>query len=476
MGLRAAIYDRVSKVQGRDNRSVPEQETENRTVCADEGWQVAEVYNEPPVSASKYATKAREEWQRLMGDLSGGKFDVLVLWESSRGSRKLGEWASLLDACEERSVRVHVTSHDRTYDMTNPRDRRSLASDGVDSEYESGKSSQRIRRTVRANAAAGRPHGRLLYGYRREYDPETKAFLRQLPREDQAAVVREMAQRVVAGKTCYSIAKDFRARGIPAPRGGQWSPEQVREQLLNPGYIAKRTHKGKVIGDAVWPPILDEVTYHTCKRLLTDPSRRTMRESAIRHLLSGIVACGVKGCGAPLRVVKNRGVLSYSCMRCFGATIVESKLDAWIAGGEIDGVHVTGVVPKRLSRPDILELLAAGNGDEEARQARAKAVELRQRLEEFYDEAAKPDGPSPAALARIEARLLPEIEALEAKATRTIPPLVREIAGPDAGRRWHGLTMEQKRSVIRVLMEIRLLPVGKGKRTFDPRRVEITWR
>lgn len=92
--------------------------------------------------------------------------------KSSRGSRSVGEWVSLLELCERRSVRIHVVTHNRTYDPANGRDRRSLLEDAVDGEYESSKISTRSRRAAAANAAAGRPFGRIPYGYRRVFDPQ----------------------------------------------------------------------------------------------------------------------------------------------------------------------------------------------------------------------------------------------------------------------------------------------------------------
>lgn len=109
----------------------------------------------------------------MINDLATGDFDaeILVVWESSRGSRRTGEWVTLTQLCEENSIRIFVTTHGRDYDPKNARDRRSLLEDAVDSEYESAKTSERIRRNVRAAAEAGRVHGKNLYGYQRIYDP-----------------------------------------------------------------------------------------------------------------------------------------------------------------------------------------------------------------------------------------------------------------------------------------------------------------
>ncbi|ONK25217.1 hypothetical protein BLX87_00960 [Bacillus sp. VT-16-64] len=133
-------------------------------------------------------------------------------------SRRVGEWVDLIDLCKEREVRIWVTTHGRLYDPANARDRRTLLEDAVDAEYESDKTSERIRRNVRAAAEAGRPHGKNVYGYQRVYDGKTRELLRVDEHLEQAAIVREAARRVLAGESFYAIAKDFNLRGIPPRR------------------------------------------------------------------------------------------------------------------------------------------------------------------------------------------------------------------------------------------------------------------
>jgi DNA invertase Pin-like site-specific DNA recombinase len=102
-----------------------------------------------------------------MADLEAGRFgaSVLIIWESSRGSRRVGEWASLIDVCAEQGVKIYVTKDAALYDPSRGRDRRSLHEDAVDSEYESSKISDRTKRSNAARAAEGKPHGRVSYGY-----------------------------------------------------------------------------------------------------------------------------------------------------------------------------------------------------------------------------------------------------------------------------------------------------------------------
>src|SRR5450830_1306154 len=96
--LRAALYGRVSQ-DNKAGRSVSEQDAENRTACTANSWTISATYEDNDVSASRFTTKKRADWTKLVADLDAGSFDVLVLWEPSRGSRELMTWAALLDAC-----------------------------------------------------------------------------------------------------------------------------------------------------------------------------------------------------------------------------------------------------------------------------------------------------------------------------------------------------------------------------------------
>jgi len=442
---------------------VIEQEEDCRAVCGRNGWEVVEVFRDNDRSASRYATKDRPEHRKLIKFIAAGEADVLVTWEASRAQRDLAAYARLRDLCERHSVRLSYSG--RTYDMTESDDRFSTGLDALLAERESDQTRKRVLRAVRANADKGRPHGKLLYGYRREYDPQTGELVRQIPDDETAEIVREAASRVLGGETPYSVAQDFDRRGIPTPRKGmRWDLTQVKRLCINPGYAGKRVHRGQVIGDAAWPPILDEATHLALVAKLGDPRRRTMRDSAIKHLLSGVAVCGV--CNGRIRVQKNRGFLAYLCVDGFHVSRNEDDVDEF----------VTEVVLARLERPDLADVLAESRDDDGTAVALAEAREKRARLEGFYDAAAAGEL-TPAALSRIEARLLPEIDAADRRARAAVTsPLVGDTAGPDARKRWAKLTLPQRREIISTLMTVRIMPTVRGSRVFRPESIAITWK
>ncbi|MFC8521354.1 MULTISPECIES: recombinase family protein [Micrococcaceae] len=163
---------------------------------------------------------------------------------------------------------------------------------------------------MRANAEKGRPHGKKIYGYRRIKDSETGILVRVEPHEEEALIVQEAARRILAGETFYAIAKDFNERGIPPRRGTfkahrqdlGWTPPAVKQMLTMPAYAAKRQHQGEIIGDAMWPPLIELDTWQKLQIVMNPPERRRTNDWPAKHLLTGIATCGV--CGAPMRIGK----------------------------------------------------------------------------------------------------------------------------------------------------------------------------
>ena len=176
-----------------------EQEADIRETCTRERWSVVEVFTDNDRSASRYARKTRPSvCAARRAAVTRGGCDVVAVWELSRLSRDLGTLVAFRDLCRNHAVRWSVGG--RTFDPGDDRDTLPLIVQACQAEGESAMTSKRVRRATTATAQAGRPHGRLTYGYRREYDPTTKAFLAQVIDDDQAAILREIAARFLAGR------------------------------------------------------------------------------------------------------------------------------------------------------------------------------------------------------------------------------------------------------------------------------------
>lgn len=465
--MRALIYARVSIDRG--GRSLDEQETECREWAAREGWDVVDVITEAG-SASRYArsTAARQKWDDLTDAISSGRINLLLTWEASRATRQLSEYAALADLCAEHGVLYGYSG--TVHDLTTRDARFRTGLDALLAQDESARTSERIQRSTRARAIAGRPHGKLPYGYRREYDAASGALLRQVPDEETAPIVQEIVRRVIAGHTLRSIAADLTTRNVPPPRPARnrahpngWISVTVRRLAMNPTHAGLRVHQGEVVGDAAWPGIVTREQHEKALAILTDPDRdrRASADSTARHLLSGIATCGL--CGDTVRYLhsKARASRTYTCKSCHRAGRAAAPLEE----------HVTATVLALLSGIDPGTL---GDGSNpELDDAREHLAGLERRLEGFTVAAAEGDV-SPSALAKIEARLLPQIRQARAKTRAlSLPAGIDPQAVADPRAWWDAAPIEQQRALLRTAVRI-TLHRSPATRSFLTEHVEIT--
>lgn len=477
---RAAVYGRESQ----DNtKSIEDQVAIGADVITEHGWTHTGSYDDG-TSASRYATKARPGWERLVADLDAGSFDVLILWETTRGSREPVGWFTLLNLCRDRGVRIHVVSDERTFDPRRARDYKDLASAGVDGTYETDRTSERVQRGHLAAAKSGRPPmGKAPYGYRRThgFDPDRRrpVMTGQEPNPDTAPVVRRIFEQIAASVPLSAVVKRLNADGVPPPRnptdtraGRVWGRARVREIAANVAYAGLRVHRrqGRNANGAPqtfpggWEPIVGEEQFWTVQRILSNPDRTTTRRPGRQaHLLTFLAVCYR---GHPLT---SRADRYYVCQPgC--VLVVKAALD--------DLVEAT--VVEALADPKVYRRLrqAGELSDREAQATRNELAKLTARLGQWRRSAARGET-TPASLAEIEAELSAQIGQATRRADQAaLPPALRPFVEPgvDVEARWDAATLSARRDVIRALMTIRVQPTGQRPRVPVAERVDITPR
>jgi site-specific DNA recombinase len=468
-GLTAAPYSRVSKAgKGREGRSTGQQDQENLATCDRYGWPVLRVFSDDDRSASKYARKDREDWQELVTAVTAGHARVIVVWEPSRATRDRQVWAALAYVCEEKHV--YICASGTVYDPTDPDDMFQLDLYFALSTRESGVTRKRIMRDIRLNAAAGRPHGKLTYGYRREYDVSLggeKKYLRQVPHSGTASVVRRIFRLYLNGRGCTTIAKLLNGEGVPAPRGAaEWRASTVRRILVCQTYIGNRTLNGEVVVEGAWKALIEPGEFWRVQAKLNDPDSGRVAYDGTRAktVLSGIPLC--VPCGNGNRLYQTpRGIIQCPACSRIGrkaAPIEEFVVERALALLEGDG------------------RVQADDDDPRIGEAMAELAALETRLNSFIDSAGEADGPTPAALARIEAKIRPQI----ASKQRELDRLRSWIALPDLDvpirEAWYGevLDLEEKRRIIRSTVRVSVDRIGKNLPVIYPPRgviVEPLW-
>ena len=455
--LRAIIYTRVSSDKTGAARSVDEQEAECRRTCAAHGWtNVVALQPENDRSASRYARKERTVYAQLKSLLQPG--DVLVTWEASRAQRDLEAYVELRKLCVERGALWAYCG--TVYDLTKGDDRFKTGLDALLAEHEVEKSRERILRAMRANVEAGRPHGRIPFGYRGVRDEATGKIVARVPDDREAAIIREAADRVLAGEPLYAILADLNERGEPIVKSGNpakpWHGSRLRKILLNPVYAGYRTSGGQIIGEGTWEPLWSLEQHNALCAILKDPARKSHRGVEPAHLLTGIARCGV--CDEPVRAKRmkdrnrnrrtEREFLYYICPASHVGRLAE-RVDEYVVELLLTLMEDEERTARLLAPHD--ELAAPGG---------PTIAELTARLDELACDAAKPGGISARMLGRIEAQIEAQIEELrQRERSRHVSPLVRELVGMDARATWKRYELPQRREAIRSAVTVTINPV-----------------
>lgn len=469
---RAAIYARQSKNKA---KSIADQLVECWEYAGENDYVIVSEFKDGR-SASRYARNRREDWPKVLAAVAAREFDVLVLWEASRGDRTLTTWSAFLDLCRENDVLIGVVNDGRVYDMSIDSDWKALATAGVDSAHESAKLSKRIRRGVASAARSGRPPaGPCPFGYRRVFDLATGALAKQEIDPETAPIVREIIERVGKAVPIGTIATDLNARGVTPPGGGStWYRQRVRELALSPVYAAKRVHRPgrgtkqegeRSIHDAGWPALVTEAEHNRAVRVLSNPARMTTaRPGRQVHLLTYLAECAVCGAGISARS-------TYYVCRAGCVSVGRAKVDEW----------VQEVALATLADEEFYGSLRQAGDDSNRVVAEAEAeIEKLERELDGWRQSAIEGDTTPATMAAVETGITAKIRAAERRRDRaTVPPGLEELYdGPidDVAARWKAMTLQAQRTLLRAYFTITIQRAGRSRYVLVGERVTVVPR
>ena len=450
--MRAAIYARISDADGdTQHLGINRQVREAREYCARIGLQVVAEYPEDDRSASKFATRPREQYSALFEFLREGGADAVVARHPDRLWRRPKEAEEFLDLADGVGIALHFVDGTQGIDASNPAGRAMLRVALAFAALESDVKSQRIRSKHRELAEAGAWHGGPTpYGLKR-----TECGSVEL-NEAEARVIRECVDRVLAGSGLAQIVDDLNARAVPTPSGKPWRISSLRAMLTSARIAGLREHHGTTY-KAQWPPVISEEEARRVRAALSERGgRRTRRRSYI--LSGGIAVCGkcLSWLHAQPRMGDRR---SYRCLSskggCSGISIAAEPFESLVQ----EMLFTVGDIALLNSTVDALELAAAIEDDqrllEELSRDRADRVISR---EEHL-----------AARQHVDARL-------QANKARQARSALAQYSGRGQLRAaWPDLTSGEKRSLLAAAFDRIIVHPGRPGPKFDPDRVEPIW-
>jgi DNA invertase Pin-like site-specific DNA recombinase len=457
---RAAVYCRISDDPAGTMLGVERQREDCIALAARRGWPVAEVYVDNDLSA--YSGKVRPEYARLLDDVRAGRVDAIVAWHPDRLHRSPRELEDFITVVESAGIPVETVTAGTT-DLSTPTGRAVARTVGAWARFESEHKAERVRRKLRELADGGHhmSGGMRAFGM----TPDWSAVV-----PEEAAALREAADRILAGGTLRGVVMDWNRQGSRTPTGKLWSTVALRRILTSTRLAGWRTyHDDPFYSEGTWPAILDRPTVERLRTLLLDPSRRR-NVLARSYLLAGIVTCGL--CGNTLHSRPRAGQPRYVCAQDYGGCG-----HTFIAAPPLEAL-VSEMALQRLDSP-ALEAAIAERGAQseragEAEQLRRDEEALVELARDYYVERRIGRAEWTAAREALEARVEQARHRLAAETgTRA---LVGLTAG-SARAAWPSLPFDRRRAVLLELLEaVRIASGRPGTNRFDPARVEPVWR
>jgi site-specific DNA recombinase len=198
---------------------------------------------------------------------------------------------------------------------------------------------------------------------------------------DEASLIREASQRLLAGDTLGGICREWQLRGITTPTGRPWMPTPLRNSLKRIALTGYRNHPVAGPKRGTWPAILPKEEWDRLQLVLDNPSRLNHgRVNARSYLLTGLVYCAL--CDQPLRgSLREGGSRTYSCRKAVGfrgCGRIRRRADSL-------EVEVIERVLYRLDSPHVRAALSTS--DESADSRDWQEIQLcKNRLQQFADD------------------------------------------------------------------------------------------
>jgi len=285
--MRAAVYTRISHDPTGLQTATSRQASACKQLCEIRGWDLDRIYEDVDVSA--YSGADRPAFGELRKSVVCGDIDVVVVWKLDRLVRRPVEFEAFWATAEEAGVAVVSATEpidtSSEFGLAMVRVLVALAT------MESATSGLRLRARYAQRLNSGLPPigGHRGFGF-------TKDRLSIV--EAEATLIRDAAERAIAGESCYSIAKGWNTRGVTTTTGRQFNAGGVRAILLADRIVGDITHLGQVVSKGTLPSILDRLTHARVREALNSPERRQFRQAPRGLLTRGLLRCGI--CGATM--------------------------------------------------------------------------------------------------------------------------------------------------------------------------------
>ena len=435
-----------------------------RAKAAELGWRVGDEYVDNDISA--FGGKRRPAYERMLADIEAGDRDAVVVYHQDRLTRRPIELEHFVETVTRAGVSRIEFVTGPAVDLGSGDGLMVLRIMGAVAASESSSKSRRVRRKMDAVAAEGRPHGGAQQAF--GYGPDK---ITVVPSE--SAVIRELAERYLAGESVRSLAQWLEDSGVRSRSGKPWRTTTVKQMLCSGRIAGLREHRGVVVGPAVWEPI---ITPEMHDRLLAkfNEKARTGRRVPRSYLLSGLLRCG--RCDGKLFSSRRETSRRYVCAAgpdhggCGKLTVVAAPVEELI----------TEAVLFRLDSPTLADALVGKVAENSDAYELSEALSAdRHQLEELGGMWGRKEI-NASEWAAAKAPIQQRIKETERRLVRVShsDALLGFVGTPGLRERWSTLNLTRQRAIVEAVLEFAIIEpkTTAGTATFNPDRVRPHWR
>ena len=459
---RIGIYARISEDRDGEQTATVRQRQDSQAYADLMRWEVVDYFEDVDISA--YSLKVRRpEFERMLDGLRAGEIEGVVVWKLDRLARQHRDLARVLELCQANGAFVvSVTESINTRESSGQMVAEILTSVA---RQESSNISLRGKRKALEQRELGVPptNGKRCFGYERRYTGLV---------EEEAAVVREVRDRIFAGESQRGVCLDLQARGITGTDGHAWRTVGLKAYLTSATIAGMRELDGKRY-PGTWPALISEDDLLRLRALLDRKPTGHHQGTARKYLLTGYIRCAKCG-GRMFASPRGDKARRYVCRLQPGEPNCGQMSITSVPVEEL----VFEMIVAALDSPALAEAMESrGEADDGLTEAvRRDSQSLEELAADYYGEHRISREEFMAARSVLEKRLEANRSRL---ARRDGRGLLGTLVG-DSGavrRAWEGGSLEWRRSVVGALLDRVVIEPGRpGRRPFDPDRVKPVWR
>lgn len=304
--IRAVFYARVSTEEEEQLNAIEKQIEENRDVIKTKGWELVDEYIDRGKSGTQ--TKRRDNYQRLLDDITKDKFDIIVVKDQSRLQRNTFDWYAFLNCILKNDKRLYLYLENKFFTSD---EKFIFGIKAMMAEEYSRDLSKKTNNAVKRRQAKGKP---IITNNTWGYKNVNGVILID---EDESKIVQQIFSLFAQGKGGRVVARLLAEQGVRNHKGKLLSENTIRDIVKNPlfkgtavfnkehfDFESKRYIKNprekwiyapgavpSIVNDEVW----EKANANLSERKTIDRSNGIVGKNTGNNMLSSKIVCGECG-------------------------------------------------------------------------------------------------------------------------------------------------------------------------------------